>query len=219
MKEFSKRAINVLNNISHQVSAPMNHIDSAHEYWQYQIEPTGSDNKSFKILTLKYCYNSDNTSPIELLILESFSLLIESRDLVQVFNLSFKELESFLRDFNTSPSIPSHLLDQAFSKFEAVKLDFLVFLLINEVSGKNLINQVTFSWSGSTLSEKVNLVKDALEFSHKYYGNLMPSRLISITTSEVIVSYPEKYLPVSELVLDHFLKSFGVTAGLKLVAV
>jgi hypothetical protein len=218
MKDFSNRAVVLLNNLSH-FNLPEITIEPTRHNWQYQIESSDNNEILFKILTLKYYLKMSSDNQIELLILEVFSTLVESRSLNQVFNLSFKEVESYLRDINTRPSIPSVFLDKIIFLFEATKTDFLVFLLFNEYleNGSNL--KKIKNWGSFTLSEKAHFIDDALIFSKKYYGKFMPSRLVSITSSEVVMTHPLRPHPLSEVVFRLFLDLVGVTANLKLVAV
>ena len=219
MKVFSNRAISILNNLSHSIDLDVDGMEFAHIIWHYRLESVANKGSVFKILTLSYSQNRSKFNQIELLILEAFSFLVVSRTLEQVFVLSFKELESFLRDFNNCPSIPSEFMEQANSVFEATKLDFLNFLLLNEYLQKGFSLETMTDWTKLPLSDKANIINEALKFSHNYYGNLMPTRLVSVTSAEVVLTDPRNHLSFSDQVFRRFLKSIGVEADLKLVAV
>lgn len=219
MNNFSTRAKSILNGLAHLNNAPTKLQISAKIDWQYQLVKTGPGFEKFKILTLNYGLEISQFSNLELLIYESFSTLVESRNLEIVITLQFKELESYLRDFNNVPSIPENLVDEANKTFESVKVNFLVFLLSNEFLFKNSTRNFSINWSNSSLAEKAHFISEAVIFLNSFLGNFMPNRLISVSEVEIVCPFPVNFHVSSEQVIGQFLGGIGIPAVLKLVAV
>ena len=215
MSDFSKRARLVINEPTHSFNPASDTKFFSNYDWHCDIENEGS----FKILTLKYHVRTKTITPLELLILESFSMLAESRKIDQVFNLTFRELENFLRDFNNTPSIPEVCLSQADLDFIKIKSDFFKFFLINEYFKDNSLEIRALDWPRMSLFQMAKKVSSALIVSSKFLGFIMPKRVIFASSSEIFLEKPEDISPISIEVLEHFFAGIGIRASLKLVAV
>ena len=117
----SKKAKNILLDLLHQGVASF----GQHQYIKTSIE--------FTLNNFQICFNPrSSTSEDELIITEQLLRFEEILNLNQWKNLSFRELENFLRDINSTPSVSQTNFPQTKVLFDRVKDDLLEAVLVKK---------------------------------------------------------------------------------------
>lgn len=117
MHKFSNRALNLINNTNYGTN-----LSDQESLGLFIVE---DDNN----LTVKHALS---TSELNLILLESFCILLNNRKSNRIFTLSFKELENFLRDDNLTPAFDSDTHNLAETLFKNYKANLLASWLFTQ---------------------------------------------------------------------------------------
>ncbi len=126
-----------------------------HQNWTWKVErqyKNGIDFLSDKILTLNYTIQ--NSTETELLFLEALSRLSLEKPISFILNLSYRELENYLRDENHLPVFVDSWTNSSEASFKKVKNSLLMELIQKEIDPKFTIEFKKRSWNKLNLVEK-----------------------------------------------------------------
>lgn len=112
---FNQRSLSIINLKKHQNEA-------SHAVFNWQVEGL--------ISKLNLTYYQNNLDPKILLCREALAYLMNSRSTDRLFNLSYKEFESFLRDDNITPAfdLESNIILENLFGFERIGLAMDIFI-------------------------------------------------------------------------------------------
>jgi hypothetical protein len=220
LKILSKRAQDFLISPLHRNK---NFIDSSQKdiLWDSRLE--ARKDSSFygdNILTLSYFTQTDNE--LEKLFLEAVARLATERNIAFLANLSFREVENYLRDENHLPVFEADGAIKPETAYLKIKYSLLCSLVLKRVQGHALFNKLALRpWSELSLVEKNRLVLAGVELLNSLFPKLKKMNLALADDAEISLVMNEFPLAseVIELVfLALFIKQEEKTS-LKVVAV
>lgn len=217
---YSKRAQDFLSSPRHLLAN--NPGEVVHDKWLWSFTLQKNQERDFqndKILTLFYVNHSSST--LESLFLEALSLMVQGQNIFFLQQLSFRELENFLRDENHLPVF--HAFDALSSEesFKAVKISLLSTLIIKEIEKKGEAFGHVKRWDHLTLVEKNQKAQAFIECVNNVFFEAKPLQLALAEKEKIAIVMND--FPIEALVIEQlFHQSFGNTeeiSSLKVVAV
>lgn len=216
IKILSKRALLILEKPEHVTKCSPN----LPRKWNFTCEKYGEYRfLSDKILTLSYL--APVLSDAEILIIEAFSRMCIGRNIEFINNLSFRELENFLRDENHLPVFESAVLTNVENIYQEQKVSLLSSILIEGLKSHNGENCTTKFWSELTYIEKNREINCLLGSLNSLISGKVGLLLALAETDEIFIvmnDFPMRIEVVGELIHRLFLKS-EEKYSLKVVAV
>ncbi|MDD4973158.1 MAG: hypothetical protein PHY93_02350 [Bacteriovorax sp.] len=220
IQTFSKRAQDFLSTPCHALTKVA--IESANKkwFWDFTLEKIEQNNfQSDKILTLYYFNKSG--SVLDSLFLEALSRMAIGRDIGFLRQLSFRELENFLRDENHLPVFNISGVISPEQSFKVVKNSLLADLLIKEIEKKAGTSTQLKGWIQLTLVEKNQRVRAFIKILNNLFSQAKPLELALAEAGEIAIVMND--FPVGGEVLEVLIhESIGITeeiSSLKVVAV
>ena len=170
---ISKRAENLLS----QPQFTLNKLKQSSFNWKIEYSGGHSQFQTDKILTLQYSHSTEDD--LENILLESICRLAQGKTLQFLFTMSYREIESFLRDENHTPAFTGDIEAHAVSVFQQVKKSLLVQILKTKLSLSDSKSRA--DWSTLSLVAKNRDVKNFLTV----LGNLfLPAKSLELVLAE-----------------------------------
>ena len=156
---LSKRAQAILSDPRHLL---LEKRGARKNYWHFSIEKIQQNHfQKDKILTLSYFASGgelgDGNGAEDLfhaLFQEAISRIGHGKAVLYLLQLSFRELENFLRDENHLPFFDHSAIDLAENIFKMVKNTLLVDLVLKEIENKDSFSPSQKGWEQLNLVEK-----------------------------------------------------------------
>lgn len=209
---FSQRANDLLTEFRFAESQ----TPKADFHWRIEYSGGNAQLQSDKILTLKY--SSPVQNDIDNIFLESICRLSKDKTLQFLFALTFREIESFLRDENHIPAFDSTIENEAMSALTRVKKSLIVEILLQKLSLSGPLSGST-DWRKLTLVEKNRAVSSLL----KELGQVFPEgkKAELVLAEEDMVTVRKNDFPLDleilEAILGHIFYSHESISPLKVI--
>jgi hypothetical protein len=143
---FSRRAHELLSDLRYASSKSV----QSDFHWKIDYSRESSQLQNDKILTLQY--SSPVKNNLENIFLESICRLAKGKTMQFLFAVSYREIESFLRDENHIPAFSESIVPEAQTILGRVKKSLLVEILLGDLEKSGLSEKK--KWPVLTIVEK-----------------------------------------------------------------
>jgi hypothetical protein len=186
----SFRAQSFLKGPIHLITSAVAVVESSkfQQNWIWIVErqnSVGIDFLSDKILTLNYMIH--NSTDSELLFLEALSRLSLEKPISFILNLSYRELENYLRDENHLPVFVDSWTNSSEASFKKVKNSLLMELIQKEMDLKFTLEIKNRSWNKLSLVEKNQYSLSLINALNNVFFSMKNIQLVFARNEEVSI--------------------------------
>jgi hypothetical protein len=203
---LSKRAKEFVHSPQHLKEKLDSPSQSTHPHWEIGLELGSHDGLlNDKIVTIFYDHPKALVS--EKLFLETFSRFLVGRSIKFLENITFRELENYLRDENHLPVFENSHSVELETQYKAVKNSLLSYLILKKFKENNLGAGALKPWQELTLVEKNSAVKMCFSFLNLHFPRVKPLELVLATNEEISVlinDFPLSLELILEVLHGHF---------------
>lgn len=154
--------------------------------WKVEYSGVTSQFQTDKILTLKYSHQTSDE--IFNVFAESVGRLSQGKTVDSLMALSFREIESFLRDENHLASFADEIQKRAEETFLQVKISLIVYILAEKIQFSGTWSEQKSPWHKLSLADKNRAVSHLVSELGKLFSAGKPLELVLAEGDTVTVN-------------------------------